>query len=67
MPGEAEHWPRVTQLARAKGASSDAGNWCCFTHHAHCLPDADEARKRTWGPEVGHTGFERSQDKRWVF
>ena len=26
-----------------------------FTHHAHCLPDADAARKRTWGPEVGHT------------
>lgn len=26
-----------------------------FTHHAHCLPDADAAKKRTWGPEVGHT------------
>ena len=30
LPREAEHWPRVTQLARGKGASLDARNWGCL-------------------------------------
>ena len=42
-------------VSQSQGGLIRCPNLVLFTHRAHCLSDAEAARKRTWGPEVGHT------------